>query len=158
MRVARARCGFGGRWDLTYLSPNLAIGGRPGPPAARRGGVDSVLDLTEEARGETPSGCEYLKMPVENGGTPTLEETILMIDWIHERIERGGNVLVHCSLGRGRATFVAACYLMARQNMTAAEAYGAVKSRRRYAHLNRRQQETLVLFEEKLRVGAPAGG
>lgn len=157
VRVAKALCRIRGRSDVSYLLPNLAIGGRPGSQGIGRERMDSILDLTPELGPMPLGGIEYLKLPVKNGHSPAQDQMLPILDWIHERIDGGKKVLVHCSLGRGRATFVAACYLMQRHGMTAAEAFKTVKSRRRYAHLNRRQVRSLIQFEEylKARVVAP---
>lgn len=151
VRVVRAVCRLTGGSDISYLSRNFAIGGRPGRNLIERERVDSVLDLTPEA-GPRPAGdCEYLKIPVENGSSPTLVQTFLILDWIDPRIKGGRKVLVHCSLGRGRAPFAAACYLMLKRNFTAVEALKTVRSKRRYTFLNKSQALSLMQFEQHLR-------
>lgn len=51
-------------------------------------------------------------------------------DWIHERLDRGERVMVHCAFGMERSPLTVVWYLMRHHNYTLDEAYRIVKINR----------------------------
>jgi hypothetical protein len=106
-------------------------------------GVTFFLDLTEEGEyglepyaplldeGATPGGgpVVHRRMPIPDGGTPTVEEMARILDTIDAAIEGGHTVYVHCWGGIGRTGTVVGCYLV-RHGSSGREALDEIARRR----------------------------
>lgn len=106
-------------------------------------GVALFLDLTEEAeyglRPYAPLLDEvalagggpvvHRRMPIPDGGTPTVEEMGRILDTIDAALEGGHTVYVHCWGGIGRTGTVAGCYLV-RHGMSGRQALAEIARRR----------------------------
>ncbi|KAL1803872.1 dual specificity protein phosphatase 1 isoform X2 [Daucus carota subsp. sativus] len=71
--------------------------------------------------------------------------------FIEEAKEMGGNVLVHCFVGRSRSVTIVVAYLMKKRGMSCSEALQHVKSKRAVAFPNSGFLLQLQSFEESLR-------
>ena len=71
-------------------------------------GVPDLLNLYAQA------GLPVRRLPIDDGGVPTLAEMHELIRWLSEQMHTGARVLVHCVGGYGRTGTVAACYLTMR--------------------------------------------
>ncbi|KAL8158135.1 hypothetical protein AgCh_002726 [Apium graveolens] len=74
------------------------------------------------------------------------------IGFIDEAKEMGGNVLVHCFVGRSRSVTIVVAYLMKKHGMSYSEALQHVKSKRAIASPNSGFLLQLQNFEKSLRV------
>jgi len=75
-------------------------------------------------------------MKIKGGGTDAYAIPIKMdqaADWIHDRLQRGEKVLVHCLVGVERSPLTVVWYLMRHHNMTLQEAYELVIEKRKEA-------------------------
>ena len=136
---------------LHWLTSDIAVAPAPRPEAWRSvvtAGVRSVVDLREE-RDDTEAagkqGLTYLRLPVREGYAPNEAEMMLLTNWIAERIERDGPVLVCCREGRGRSALVA-CATLLHLGLPLAEAYQLLRRRRPEASLNDLQIGALERF------------
>ncbi len=72
-------------------------------------------------------------------------------DWIHEQIQQGRKVLVHCKAGKGRSAQVAAAYLIKYKNRSAREACHIIKTARPVTELDVPQKfNRLVEFAKRM--------
>ena len=153
-RLAKMLALIGLHLNADRVADNLWIGGLNSPRVIFSGGFDVVIDLREEAtddyrRSLENHGIEYLnvKIPDREGASPKLLSWI--IKQIDERMRRGEKILIHCNLGRGRSTLVAAAYLVSK-NQKPEEAISLIKKKRRVTFLNNRQREALHNFADAI--------
>lgn len=100
-------------------------------------GVEDLID------GYTSAGLHVLHRPIldQKGASP--EQLAMSVDWINQRLEGGGKVLVHCAAGLGRSGMVAACWLR-RQGVDAATAIATVRRARSPRAIETAEQEQAV--------------
>jgi hypothetical protein len=104
-------------------------------------GFDFFLDLTEPgelvpyrkllheeaaAQGHT---AIHRRMPIPDGGVPTREEMVRILDTLDAALEAGHRVYFHCWGGIGRTGTVAGCYLV-RHGMAGDAALAEIARRR----------------------------
>ncbi len=90
----------------------------------RQGGIQTVVSLLthdekyelgiqDEAQEVAKQGMRFISFPIPDRGTPGSTTTAIeMLDEIHNELQRGKNVLVHCRQGIGRAGMIAASLLV----------------------------------------------
>lgn len=90
----------------------------------RDSGIQTVVSLLEreeeaelEIRGEagevTKQGMRFISFPIPDRGVPRSTAAALRaLDAVHDELQRGRNVLVHCRQGIGRTGLVAASLLV----------------------------------------------
>jgi protein-tyrosine phosphatase len=119
------------RWIKELEPMRLAFGPRPrgGEWLAedialwRASGVDSVVSLIEGAEErdlqleEEPLFCrtygiEFLSFTIKDRSVPASPDAVAsLVDWVISDLRRGLGVLVHCRVGIGRSSVIAACVL-----------------------------------------------
>jgi dual specificity MAP kinase phosphatase len=108
-----------GRPVLRYcrVTPQLYVGGQMNARGwdwlAARGlmaDVNMRTEFDDAAHGIAPDS--YLWLPTPDDHAPALDQLRTGADFIHQEIERGGKVYVHCASGVGRAPTMAAAYLV----------------------------------------------
>ncbi len=83
-------------------------------------GVECFIDLThphelERYDIELPLGVEYLRKPIRDHGLPEKPEHMAeILDCIHDSLQSGRMVYVHCHAGIGRTGTVIGCFLVER--------------------------------------------
>ena len=127
-------------------------------------GVTFFLDLTEAGEYNlkpytpflpeetTPPGRSIVhhRMPIPDGGTPSMEEMHHILDTIDRALHQGHTVYVHCWGGIGQTGTVVGCYMVG-QGMTGRQAVDEIARRRRGTPDGHRpspendQQEQMIL-------------
>jgi protein-tyrosine phosphatase len=90
-------------------------------------------------------GLRYLRLPLDEGSAPDIDQLRLVTSWILERISGDGPVLIHCREGRGRSAMVA-CATLVRLGIPVFDAYQTLRRARPDVALNDAQEEALRLF------------
>ncbi|MGH2461881.1 MAG: HAD-IA family hydrolase [Chloroflexota bacterium] len=122
--------------DVSWLRPNLAIGGRVDPinvPRLATLGIGGVVDLRAEESDDLAllarHGMRFLHLPMLDCHPLTGEQMREGSRWVAEQNAAGRNVLIHCHHGVGRSVMLAAAVLI-REGATVDDALAWIKSRR----------------------------
>ncbi|KAF9974366.1 tyrosine protein phosphatase yvh1, partial [Modicella reniformis] len=138
--------------EMQEVIPNLFLSGIE--PAESRtqlnaNGITHIIQITPVLYSPFPSTFVYKIIPVLD-----MDETNLIkhfpdtYKFIHEAIEEGGKVLVHCMGGASRSVTIVCAYLMKSKNMTADEAVSAVQLIRSIAEPNDGFMTQLYLYAD----------
>jgi protein-tyrosine phosphatase len=74
---------------------------------------ESELAIQDEADEVVKQGMRFISFPIPDRGIPASSTAAVeMLDDVHDELQRGKNVLVHCRQGIGRAGMVAASLLV----------------------------------------------
>ncbi|WP_282111005.1 diacylglycerol kinase family protein [Shewanella algicola] len=84
----------------------------------KREKIGAILDVTAEFDALewtlVDENIEYLNIPVLDHNVPTIAQVNQAVNWLHNQVRKGNNVVVHCALGRGRSVLMLAAYLVCR--------------------------------------------
>jgi len=102
--------------DISFLNSNLGVGGACNVEGIANDGIKSILDLREESM-DNPEhikkfGINYLRIKISDRGTPSIQDTMMAVEWIKSQLSDNDKVFIHCTLGRGRGPLLAVLYLM----------------------------------------------
>jgi protein-tyrosine phosphatase len=89
----------------------------------------SELDLQGEAEAATIAGIVFLSCPTPDRGVPNAEQFRDLVRVLEAALDAGQNVVVHCRMGIGRSSLVAAGLLVA-EGRTVSEAFEEVATAR----------------------------
>jgi protein-tyrosine phosphatase len=110
-------------------------------------GVTAVVNLRDEfddaEAGIAPE--HYLYLPTVDDTPPTIAQLCQGVRFIHQQIDAGGQVYVHCMLGVGRSVTMVAAYLVA-TGMTPVDALRTIRRRRPFIQPTVGQEARLVEF------------
>ncbi len=114
--------GCASRFDISWVLPHLALGGRLHADAAahlaRELGVRRVVDLRiEEKDNETllrRYGMELLHLPTRDACAISQPMLHRGVRWVDAQLDRGESVYVHCEHGIGRSALLVCCVLVSR--------------------------------------------
>ena len=123
--------------NLTWITPDLAIGGRLSDAEALRlaedEGVGAVVDLRSEAVDERATlaaqGVAFLHLPTDDHAAITAAMLDAGVAFVEARLAEGRRVLVHCEHGIGRSATLALAALVA-GGMAPLDALNLAKDRR----------------------------
>lgn len=87
------------------------------------------LSLTSERAAAESAGIRWLELPTTDRGVPAVDDTRSLLDRVSLELEAGAHVAVHCRIGIGRASMVAAGMLM-REGVSADDAWKLVRDAR----------------------------
>ena len=74
---------------------------------------ESELAIQDEGGEVAKQGMKFISFPIPDRGIPASSTAAVeMLDEVHDELQRGKNVLVHCRQGIGRAGMVAASLLV----------------------------------------------
>lgn len=139
--------------NMSWITPNLAVGGRIHPEdikALAASGVTHVVDTRSEYRDDAEAlakeHIELLYLPTADTQPLTSEQMFQGAQWVQERIEQGGRVLIHCEHGVGRSAQLT-CAVLIYDGMHAHDALQLVQQKRWQAAPNHRQVRRLREFE-----------
>ncbi len=110
--------------------------------------IDAILDVTAEFDAfnwrSINADIDYLNVPVLDHAIPKLTEIKKAIHWLHQHLQQGNTVMVHCALGRGRSFLLVLAYLLSQnQQAQLSTIMNDVQAVRKKAKLNRRQLKAL---------------
>ena len=142
-----------GKPDISFLNNKLGVGGATNIERLAEIGIDSIVDLRNEAFDESESlerfGIKYLRIKVLDRKTPTLEDSMMAVSWIKNNLDKNKKVFIHCNLGRGRGPLIAILFLIF-NGMLKDDAIKHVKKIRKYAFLNSKQLQFIEEFQRRL--------
>lgn len=138
------------RW-FDEIDDGLWLGGAPlyarDYAFLREAGIDAVLNIRAERHDDVAfyerHGIDYLQLKVLDILLPPPEILDEGVAYIHEQVQDGKTVLVHCAKGRGRSNTVLAAYLMRHRGMTYDEANRLIKGKRPLSNLQSRHERAL---------------
>ncbi len=115
--------------------------------------IGAVLDITIENREPffiaMDKSIQYLKIPVLDKTSPSVEQLDAGVGWGLEQISQGRNLYVHCGAGHERsATFVAALLLKLKYSKAIDEAMSLIRKNRPKARFVANQQ---IILEKWLK-------
>ena len=124
--------------NFSWITDALAVGGHypveHSERLARQHGVTAVVDLRNEAVDDhaelTRCGIELLHLPTEDRCGVSAEMLERGVEFVRDRLRRGGRVLVHCQHGIGRSATLALCVLVD-SGLAPLDALELAKTRRR---------------------------
>ncbi len=110
-------------------------------------GIGAVVDVREEREGDrkiySENNIDYLKLKVLDVMVPSADQLEQGTSFIHQHVEAGDKVLIHCAKGRGRSATMMAAYLMRYENMSFDEARQLMVSKRSLVNIQGRHQKVL---------------
>ena len=133
------------------VNEHLWIGGAPTYDRdyefLRSAHIKAIVDLRAERSGNQAfieeNGIAYQRIPVLDVMTPSNSDFDLGVEFIHQHVENGDIVLVHCAKGRGRSATMLAAYLMKYEGCTYQEAKDLLTSKRSLVQLQGRHERAL---------------
>jgi len=124
--------------NMSWITDHLAVGGRIRPQdikALAGVGITHVVDTRAELYLPTPDTRPF-----------TIEQMMQGAQWVQQRMEQGGRVLIHCEHGVGRSALLA-CAVLVYGGMHARDALQLVQQKRWQAAPNHSQVVRLREFE-----------
>jgi protein-tyrosine phosphatase len=92
-------------------------------------GEAKELDLQGEAEAATEAGLVFLTCPTPDRGVPETQKFRDLLVELQAALDAGQNVVVHCRIGIGRSSLVAAGLLVS-EGQTVPEAFEAISTAR----------------------------
>jgi len=142
-------------WKYSRITPNLYVGGQHvNLKGMDQEGITAIVNMREDYYSDEKRGIggkRHLHLATRDNTPPTLAMLDQGADFIHQEINTGGKVYIHCGVGIGRAPSMAAAYFIKYENMAAAEAMGLIRKTRPFIHLTSKQYAQLDTFEEVTR-------
>ena len=139
--------------NMSWITTHLAVGGRIHPEdikALAAAGVTHVVDTrseySDDAEALAKEHIELLHLPTHDMRPLTIEQMLQGAQWVEERMEQGGRVLIHCEHGVGRSALLTSAVLVY-EGMHAQDALHLVQEKRWQAAPNHRQVRRLREFE-----------
>jgi protein-tyrosine phosphatase len=139
--------------NMSWITPHLAVGGRIHPEDIKElaaAGVTHVVDTRSEycddAGALAKEHIGFLHLPTDDMRPLTIEQMLHGAQWVQERMEQGGRVLIHCEHGVGRSALLTSAVLVY-EGMHAYDAMHLVQEKRWQAAPNHRQVKRLREFE-----------
>jgi protein-tyrosine phosphatase len=150
VRLRRYVLNLRGKPDISFINPNLGVGGVSSVKSLQKCGIQAVLDLRLEDKDDPKEiqkhSMEYMSIEIPDRGTPDFEYAIRATIWMKSNIDQGKKVFVHCNLGRGRGPLLTVTYLVS-QGVKCDEAIKIVKTIRPYSFFNKKQLQWIHEFE-----------
>lgn len=149
-------------WKYSRITPNLYVGGQHvNLEGMDMEGITAIVNMREDYHSDEKRGIggkRHLHLATLDNTPPSLEALDKGADFIHQEINTGGKVYIHCGVGIGRAPSMAAAYLIKYENMTTASAMALITKTRPFIHLTRKQYQQLEAFDEASRKAKKAAG
>ena len=140
----------GHRW-FDKIAPQLWLGGAPYYAKDYKflldNGITAVLNIRAEREDNVSLYREhditYKQLKVLDVTVPSVEFIDAGVEFVHQQVNDGRTVLVHCAKGRGRSATILAAYLMKHEGMSFAEANQTMKGIRPLTKLEGRHRQRL---------------
>jgi atypical dual specificity phosphatase len=141
------------RW-FDQITPQLWLGGAP--TYARdydlllKAGINAVVNIRAERQDDVElyrrHGIDYLQLKVLDITVPPIAALNEGVAFIHQHVQAGDIVLVHCAKGRGRSAILLAAYLMRYEGYSFAEVNEFMKAKRPLVKLENRHRQRLLAW------------
>ena len=152
VRLRRFLFSLQGKPDISFIYPNLGVGGVSSVKGLWECGIKAILDLRDGSQDDPIElekySIDYMNLKIPNRGTPDLEHATKAVNWIKSNIDQDKKVFVHCNLGRGRGPLLTVMYLIS-QGMKSDDAIVHVKNIRPYSFFNRKQLHWISELEKR---------
>ncbi len=113
-------------------------------------GISVEINLSYEENELPPKNLEgYLWLPVVDGYAPNETQLLIGSAAIHEALQNGKRVYIHCRNGHGRSPALVIAYLTRYESMSLEDAASLIKTKRPESHLERVQIDALNEFKER---------
>ena len=138
--------------QFCQVTPHLYVGSQfngLGKRMLERQGFQGCVNMRIE-RDDALFGLalsKYLHLPTIDDDAPSTQHLNEGVEFIHQIIQSGGKVYIHCGAGVGRAPTMAAAYLIA-QGHTLEEALALIRKVRPFITITAPQMAQLRQFEE----------
>lgn len=144
------------RW-FDEIDDGLWLGGAPLYPRdyefLLKAGIDAVVNIRAERHDDVAfyerHGIDYLQLKVLDILLPPPEVLDEGVAFIHDQVQAGKTVLVHCAKGRGRSNTLLAAYLMRHRGMSYDEANRLIKGKRPLSNLQSRHERALEAWMQQ---------
>lgn len=117
-----------------WITDNIALGSYPLDPALQEildAGISAIISLRmDEPDYDLALFEEACVLEVEDGRPFPYDDLVQGLAFLHDVVESGRKVYVHCFAGVSRSSFFVACYLMLREQWSFEDAVRYVQSRR----------------------------
>lgn len=126
-------------------------------------GIGAVVSLVEPwefkhrsqiARPIQPStweklGIDHLQISTKDWSPVQSSRIDEAVEFIHQELQKGKRVYVHCKAGRGRSASVVICYLMKYHHVSAREAIAKVKVARPQIQLGNVHRKAIQVYQKR---------
>ena len=111
-------------------------------------GIQIEINLSQENNELPPKdmGVGYVWLPVADGYAPSLAQLSIGTSVMHEAINAGKKVYIHCRNGHGRSPTLIAAYLIRHKKMSLEEALKLIYEKRPESHVEDSQLKGLENF------------
>lgn len=109
--------------------------------------IDLELEHDEPV---TPHLEMYVRLPTPDHQAPSQAQLRIAANVIHEMVEHGKSIYVHCRNGHGRAPMAVAAYFIQYKKITVAAAIALIKTKRPEIHIEAAQITALEIFQNSL--------
>jgi len=142
--------------NMSWITGHLAVGGRVRPEdikPLRRLGITHMVDTRSEycddKQALAQEQIELLHLPTRDTFPLTVDQLMQGAEWVQQRMNDGGRVLIHCEHGVGRSVLLT-CAVLVYEGMHAQDALELIRRKRWQAAPNQRQISRLREFESAI--------
>ncbi len=141
---------------FSEVQPRVWLGGAPTYQRdydyLLENGINAVVNIRAERDDDVAlyekHDIAYLQLKVLDVTMPPFEMLDSGADWVHQQLQDGRTVLVHCAKGRGRSATLLAAYYMKYQDKSFEEARDLMKGRRPLTKLTPRIARHLADWQD----------
>jgi len=142
------------------VEPSLWMGGAPTYDRDYQflvdHGINAVVDMRAEREGDREfyrqHSIDYLQLRTLDVMVPSPEQLDEGSDFVHQHMQNGDTVLIHCAKGRGRSATLLAAYLMRYEGLSYDEARALMVSKRSLVNIQSRHQKALEAWIQQYRL------